>query len=184
MESRILLQVDFSGGKTGHRSKHPQGKTEQVVKAAALPKRRAAASASASPAATDEHRQSSPSTQSPASPPPTSDNDSDENDEVATSLPLLWDLTAGLGTDSFLLAQAGWRVEMFERSPVVAALVQVRIVLYVAIFCRSQASHGGENVLNRRGDMPNTFHLHYLCWLRCWIRVCAGRLVKYGIPAK
>lgn len=41
------------------------------------------------------------------------------------ALPLLWDLTAGLGTDSFMLASAGWRVKMFERSPVVAALVQV-----------------------------------------------------------
>lgn len=40
--------------------------------------------------------------------------------------PLLWDLTAGLGTDAFVLASAGWRVHMFERSPVVAALVQVQ----------------------------------------------------------
>lgn len=129
--TRILLQVDFLGGKTGHRSKHQQGKTEQVVKAAALPKRRAAPSASAAAAATNEICQPSPSRQSPASSPPlTSGTDSDENDEVAAPLPLLWDLTAGLGTDSFLLAQAGWRVEMFERSPVVAALVQVRIVFF------------------------------------------------------
>lgn len=93
-----------------------------MVKAAALPKRRAAA-------VTNEHRHPSPSRQSPASTPrPMGDNDSDDNDEAAAPLPLLWDLTAGLGTDSFLLAQAGWRVEMFERSPVVAALVQVRIV--------------------------------------------------------
>lgn len=97
-------QVDFCGGKTGHRSKHQQGKTEQVVKAAALPKRRAAT------AATDE----------PLRPPSPGD------DDAKAPLPLLWDLTAGLGTDAFLLAQAGWRVEMFERSPVVAALVQVR----------------------------------------------------------
>eukprot|EP00752_Nemacystus_decipiens_P016328 g14603.t1 len=118
------LAVDFSGGKTGYRSKNQQGKTEQVVKAAALPKRRAAASTAAVVTTTNEHNESSPSSESPAFPPPASENDSDENDEVEKSLPLLWDLTAGLGTDSFLLAQAGWRVEMFERSPVVAALVQ------------------------------------------------------------
>ncbi|CAM9762781.1 unnamed protein product [Ectocarpus sp. 6 AP-2014] len=96
------LVVDFCGGKTGHRSKHQQGKTEQVVKAAALPKRRAAT------AAADE----------PLGPPSPGD------DDAKAPLPLLWDLTAGLGTDAFLLAQAGWRVEMFERSSVVAALVQ------------------------------------------------------------
>ncbi|CAN0344775.1 unnamed protein product, partial [Ectocarpus sp. 8 AP-2014] len=96
------LVVDFCGGKTGYRSKHQQGKIEQVVKAAALPKRRAAT------AAADE----------PLRPPSPGDDDAE------APLPLLWDLTAGLGTDAFLLAQAGWRVEMFERSPVVAALVQ------------------------------------------------------------
>ena len=96
-----------------------------MVKAAALPKRRVAASTSAAAATANEHREPSPS--------PTSIYDSDEDDEEETSLPLLWDLTAGLGTDSFLLAQAGWRVEMFERSPVVAALVQVytnRVLLH------------------------------------------------------
>lgn len=105
--------MDFSGGKTGHRSKHQQqqGKTEQVVKAAALPKRRAADSTPPADATNlNKHG-------------PSSSNDGDDHD--AAPLPLLWDLTAGLGTDAFLLAQAGWRVEMFERSPVVAALVQV-----------------------------------------------------------
>ncbi|CAM9230620.1 unnamed protein product [Ectocarpus sp. 4 AP-2014] len=96
------LVVDFCGGKTGYRSKHQQGRTEQVVKAAALPKRRAATAAA----------------DAPLPPPPPGD------DHAKAPLPLLWDLTAGLGTDAFLLAQAGWRVEMFERSPVVAALVQ------------------------------------------------------------
>ncbi|CAN0164614.1 unnamed protein product, partial [Ectocarpus sp. 13 AM-2016] len=96
------LVVDFCGGKTGHRSKHQQGKSEQVVKAAALPKRRAATAAA----------------DAPLRPPSPGD------DDAKAPLPLLWDLTAGLGTDAFLLAQAGWRVEMFERSPVVAALVQ------------------------------------------------------------
>lgn len=91
-----LSQVDFLGGKTGHRTKHQQG-MEQVVKAAALPKRCTTATMSAK----------------------------EEGDGDDKEAPLLWDLTAGLGTDAFVLASAGWRVEMFERSPVVAALVQV-----------------------------------------------------------
>jgi len=118
----MLLQVDFSGGKTGHRAKQQQGKTEQVVKAAALPKRRAPASVSAITGATTDHRPPSPSGQPSSSSSPTSDSSRDASD----TLPLLWDLTAGLGTDAFLLAQAGWRVQMFERSPVVAAMVEVR----------------------------------------------------------
>ena len=95
-------QVDFSGGKNGHRAKQVPG-SEQVVKAVALSKRR-----NVTPILTLE-------------------------EEIARELggyepeiPLLWDLTAGLGTDAFVLALAGWRVEMFERSPIVAALVQVR----------------------------------------------------------
>ncbi|CAM9376507.1 unnamed protein product [Scytosiphon promiscuus] len=106
------LAVDFSRGKTGHRSKHQQGK-EQVVKAAALPKRRTAAA----------FAHANKSAQAPF----ISNNgggSKESDDDVAAPLPVLWDLTAGLGTDAFLLAQAGWRVEMFERSPVVAALVQ------------------------------------------------------------
>lgn len=95
-------QVDFSGGKNGHRAKQAPG-SEQVVKAAALSKRRNISSNLTS-------------------------------EEVITrelggydpELPLLWDLTAGLGTDAFVLALAGWRVKMFERSPIVAALVKVR----------------------------------------------------------
>ncbi len=118
---RVLLQVDFSGGKTGHRAKHHQGKTEQVVKAAALPKRRAPASAAAAAGATTDYRSPSASDQPSSSSSSTSDSSSDASD----TLPLLWDLTAGLGTDAFLLAQAGWRVQMFERSPVVAAMVEV-----------------------------------------------------------
>ncbi|MBQ3302244.1 MAG: class I SAM-dependent methyltransferase [Eggerthellaceae bacterium] len=38
--------------------------------------------------------------------------------------PLVIDATAGLGEDSFLLAAAGFRVELFERDPVIAALLE------------------------------------------------------------
>ena len=38
--------------------------------------------------------------------------------------PLLVDATAGLGEDSLLLAAAGFRVWMFERDPVIAALLE------------------------------------------------------------
>lgn len=40
-----------------------------------------------------------------------------------TMQPLLIDATAGLGSDGFLLAAAGFRVQMFEVNPVVAALL-------------------------------------------------------------
>lgn len=50
-----------------------------------------------------------------------------EKEEGEEEEPVLWDLTAGLGTDAFMLASAGWTVKMFERSPVVAALLQVRV---------------------------------------------------------
>lgn len=40
------------------------------------------------------------------------------------SSPLIWDLTAGLGRDSWLLAMAGARVRMFERHPVIHALLR------------------------------------------------------------
>lgn len=40
-----------------------------------------------------------------------------------TAQPLLIDATAGLGNDGFLLAAAGFRVQMFEMNPVVAALL-------------------------------------------------------------
>lgn len=40
-----------------------------------------------------------------------------------TVQPLLIDATAGLGNDGFLLAAAGYRVQMFEMNPVVAALL-------------------------------------------------------------
>lgn len=165
MYLRVLLQVDFSGGKTGHRSKHQQGKTEQVVKAAALPKRRAAASALAAAAATKESRRPFPSRQSPGSCLPlTNDDDIDQNDEVATPLPLLWDLTAGLGTDSFLLAQAGWRVEMFERSPVVASLVQVRIVCRCIVLVLLRG--GGRGGVGTEQALLNRLHarkVHVRC---------------------
>lgn len=96
---------------------------EQVVKAAALakPKRK---------------RQSDPPAPAANTMVPNSDASADDtvhgqssgvdgrhDEEVET--PILWDLTAGLGTDAFLLASAGWTVKMFERSPVVAALLQV-----------------------------------------------------------
>lgn len=37
--------------------------------------------------------------------------------------PVVADATAGLGTDSFLLAAAGWEVHLFESDPVIAALL-------------------------------------------------------------
>lgn len=37
--------------------------------------------------------------------------------------PVVVDATAGLGTDSFLLAAAGWEVHLFESDPVIAALL-------------------------------------------------------------
>lgn len=37
--------------------------------------------------------------------------------------PLVWDMTAGLGGDSFVLASLGCQVQMFERNPVVAELL-------------------------------------------------------------
>lgn len=152
--------MDFSGGKTGYRAKHQQGKAEQVVKAAALPKRRAAASTSAAAAATKEDRQAFVYSRSPASSPHrTSDKDIDENGELAAPSPLLWDLTAGLGTDSFLLAQAGWRVEMFERSPVVAALVQVRFVCF-GILSKVRSIAWVRGVYHKRRDMPSGLHSH------------------------
>ena len=38
--------------------------------------------------------------------------------------PLVIDATAGLGRDGFLLAAAGYQVQMFERNPIVAALLR------------------------------------------------------------
>ena len=41
-----------------------------------------------------------------------------------TPTPLVLDATAGLGEDSFLLAAAGLRVELYERDPVIAQLLE------------------------------------------------------------
>ncbi len=38
--------------------------------------------------------------------------------------PLVIDATAGLGRDGFLMAAAGWRVQMVERNPIIAALLK------------------------------------------------------------
>ena len=38
--------------------------------------------------------------------------------------PDIWDVTAGLGRDSFVLASMGCRVQMIERSPVISALLE------------------------------------------------------------
>lgn len=38
--------------------------------------------------------------------------------------PLIIDATAGLGRDAFLLAAAGYRVHLFERNPIIAALLR------------------------------------------------------------
>ena len=120
----LTNQVDFSGGKTGHRAKNQQG-TEQVVKAAALPKRRAAAATAMNGRQTSSgvSRNSNGEGEKREGGGGLEEGCGDVEDEGP---PLLWDLTAGLGTDAFVLALAGWRVEMFERSAVVAAMVQVR----------------------------------------------------------
>ncbi|CAM9868134.1 unnamed protein product [Discosporangium mesarthrocarpum] len=89
------LVVDFFEGRMGHRTRHQQGR-EQIVKAVSLPRARHTSG---------------------------SEGHSGKGQGEDES-PLLWDLTAGLGSDSFVLALAGWRVRMFERSPIVAALVQ------------------------------------------------------------
>lgn len=83
--------------------------TEQIVKAAALAKTR--------------RPRSTPSMEMEGNVRdfPQSNEDPKDND-----LPVLWDMTAGLGTDAFVLACAGWRVRMFERSPIVAKLLEVR----------------------------------------------------------
>ncbi len=39
-------------------------------------------------------------------------------------MPLVFDATGGLGSDAFLIAAAGCRVQLFERNPVVAALLE------------------------------------------------------------
>jgi 16S rRNA (guanine1516-N2)-methyltransferase len=54
------------------------------------------------------------------------------------SPPLVWDLTAGLGSDSFVLACAGCRVVMVERSPTVASLLEDGLVRL-----RRASSEGG-----------------------------------------
>lgn len=118
--------MDFSGGKTGHRAKNQQG-TEQVVKAAALPKRRAAATTAAAVRGRQTPSDVSRSSNSKGGQREGSGGlEEGCGDVEEEGPPLLWDLTAGLGTDAFVLALAGWRVEMFERSAVVAAMVQVR----------------------------------------------------------
>ena len=137
--------MDFSGGKTGHRVKNQKG-TEQIVKAAALPKRRTGAAASAATAvpaaatggggggggataaaAVNGHQMSSGLSWGLNGEGGGGGGLEEGCGDVEEEPQLLWDLTAGLGTDSFVLALAGWRVEMFERSAVVAALVQVRL---------------------------------------------------------
>lgn len=100
-------QVDFCAGRTGYRTKQQQG-AEQVVKAASLPKRKKVTPKAQRKRGADVGD--------------VMDVGGEGQDEET---PLLWDLTAGLGTDAFILASAGWEVQMFERSPVVAALVQV-----------------------------------------------------------
>lgn len=140
-------QVDFAGGRSGHRAKQQQG-TEQIAKAAALPKRRRAiniedklgtdtsvASVSRSPPASlPERGQKAEKERIGAGEEAGIFAQPGDREEP----PLLWDLTAGLGTDAFVLALAGWRVKMFERSPVVAALVQVRRWAVQVFYSRSR----------------------------------------------
>lgn len=44
-------------------------------------------------------------------------------DSITDVATLVWDLTSGLGRDSFLIASAGYRVRMFERNEVLHALL-------------------------------------------------------------
>ena len=43
--------------------------------------------------------------------------------QAATSENLVWDLTAGIGRDSYILASAGFNVQLFERNKIIAALL-------------------------------------------------------------
>lgn len=118
-------QIDFCAGKTGHRAKHQQS-TEQVVKAASLPRLKRRRRPHPPPPAKTMGANSSANADIAQC--GSLDGDGGEAGEGVEEKPLLWDLTAGLGTDAFVLASAGWTVRMFERSPVVAALLQVRYI--------------------------------------------------------
>ena len=57
----------------------------------------------------------------------TTEAGNDRGTEIRTAeatMPVALDATAGLGGDSILLAAAGFRVEMYERNPVIAALLK------------------------------------------------------------
>lgn len=69
------------------------------------------------------------------------------------------DFTAGLGRDALVLAQAGFRVVMFERSPVVHALLADglrRLAASDPALAASLALHEGD-VLEREATLPEAF---------------------------
>lgn len=80
--------------------------------------------------------------------------------------PLAVDATAGLGEDSFLLAAAGFRVLLFERDPVIAALledalVRARELPATAGIARRMTLAGGDSVagLARLDRAPDVVYL-------------------------
>ncbi len=83
-------------------------------------------------------------------------------------LPRVLDATAGLGRDAFVLASLGCRVDMIERSPVVAALLddalqrsQLQAELSDWLPQRMQLFHGVSNELlsNWMGVQPDVVYL-------------------------
>lgn len=83
-----------------------------------------------------------------------------------TESPLLIDATAGLGRDGFLLAAAGFRVQMVERNPIVAALLRdgleraARLPRLAAITDRIHLSVGDAlEYLVRLEEQPDVIYL-------------------------
>ena len=81
-------------------------------------------------------------------------------------LPVLWDATAGMGEDSLLLAAAGFRVELFEFDPVIAALLRDSLE-------RARALPDLEEIVSR-------MHLHEGDSIRAMWELTEG---KSNIPA-
>jgi len=83
-----------------------------------------------------------------------------------TASPLVIDATAGLGRDGFLLAAAGFRVQLFESNPVVAALLRdgleraSRAPALAAIVARMQLVVGNAlDLLPLLSDPPEVIYL-------------------------
>ena len=50
--------------------------------------------------------------------------------KLTNSHSVVWDFTAGLGIDSILLLSAGWKVYMFERNPIIGALLEDALIRF------------------------------------------------------